>query len=72
MMIFVRAFDGLHDLIRQCLIYNQAERPDVLTIAQDPYLTMYNWIRNYFPQCIIPASSVRNCPSCNPARRDSC
>uniref|UniRef100_A0A3N7EUF2 Protein kinase domain-containing protein n=1 Tax=Populus trichocarpa TaxID=3694 RepID=A0A3N7EUF2_POPTR len=27
------------DLIRQCLTYNQAERPDVLTIAQDPYLT---------------------------------
>jgi tousled-like kinase len=26
-------------LIRQCLTYNQAERPDVLTIAQDPYLT---------------------------------
>ncbi|PPD73069.1 hypothetical protein GOBAR_DD30036 [Gossypium barbadense] len=27
------------DLIRRCLTYNQAERPDVLTIAQDPYLT---------------------------------
>uniref|UniRef100_A0A5B6ZYP2 Putative serine/threonine-protein kinase TOUSLED isoform X1 n=2 Tax=Davidia involucrata TaxID=16924 RepID=A0A5B6ZYP2_DAVIN len=27
------------DFIRQCLTYNQAERPDVLTIAQDPYLT---------------------------------
>ncbi|KAH8509842.1 hypothetical protein H0E87_007680 [Populus deltoides] len=27
------------DLIRQCLTYNQAERPDVLTIAQHPYLT---------------------------------
>lgn len=26
------------DLIRRCLTYNQAERPDVLTIAQDPYL----------------------------------
>ncbi|KAK6926589.1 Protein kinase domain [Dillenia turbinata] len=27
------------DLIRRCLTYNQAERPDVLTVAQDPYLT---------------------------------
>ncbi|KAF1889886.1 hypothetical protein Lal_00025216 [Lupinus albus] len=27
------------DLIRRCLTYNQIERPDVLTIAQDPYLT---------------------------------
>ncbi|XWS71367.1 hypothetical protein CRYUN_Cryun03dG0132700 [Craigia yunnanensis] len=27
------------DLIRRCLTYNQAERQDVLTIAQDPYLT---------------------------------
>ncbi|KAJ8750344.1 hypothetical protein K2173_014259 [Erythroxylum novogranatense] len=27
------------ELIRCCLTYNQAERPDVLTIAQDPYLT---------------------------------
>ncbi|TYG61272.1 hypothetical protein ES288_D07G134300v1 [Gossypium darwinii] len=27
------------DLIRRCLTYNQAERPDVLTIAQDPYLS---------------------------------
>ncbi|MBA0700170.1 hypothetical protein Goari_001737 [Gossypium aridum] len=27
------------DLIRRCLTYNQAERPDVLTIAQDTYLT---------------------------------
>lgn len=27
------------DMIRRCLTYNQAERPDVLTIAQDPYLT---------------------------------
>ncbi|KAE8727655.1 Serine/threonine-protein kinase TOUSLED [Hibiscus syriacus] len=27
------------DLIRRCLTYNQAERPDVLAIAQDPYLT---------------------------------
>lgn len=27
------------DLIRRCLTYNQAERPDVLSIAQDPYLT---------------------------------
>ncbi|KAG2545869.1 hypothetical protein PVAP13_9KG465150 [Panicum virgatum] len=26
------------DLIRRCLTYNQSERPDVLTIAQDPYL----------------------------------
>ncbi|XP_078154896.1 protein kinase superfamily protein [Carex rostrata] len=26
------------ELIRKCLTYNQAERPDVLTIAQDPYL----------------------------------
>ncbi|XP_022988492.1 serine/threonine-protein kinase TOUSLED-like isoform X2 [Cucurbita maxima] len=27
------------DFIRRCLTYNQAERPDVLTIAQDSYLT---------------------------------
>lgn len=27
------------DFIRRCLTYNQVERPDVLTIAQDPYLT---------------------------------
>ncbi|GAV59098.1 Pkinase domain-containing protein [Cephalotus follicularis] len=27
------------ELIRRCLTYNQAERPDVLTIAHDPYLT---------------------------------
>ncbi|XP_050904051.1 serine/threonine-protein kinase TOUSLED isoform X2 [Lathyrus oleraceus] len=27
------------DFIRRCLTYNQNERPDVLTIAQDPYLT---------------------------------
>ncbi|KAL4200387.1 hypothetical protein AMTRI_Chr03g149400 [Amborella trichopoda] len=27
------------DLIRRCLTYNQAERPDVLTIAQDPYFS---------------------------------
>ncbi|XP_062212424.1 serine/threonine-protein kinase TOUSLED-like isoform X3 [Phragmites australis] len=27
------------DLIRRCLTYNQSERPDVLTIAQDPYLS---------------------------------
>ncbi|KAK7320515.1 hypothetical protein VNO77_30061 [Canavalia gladiata] len=27
------------DFIRRCLTYNQAERPDVLTAAQDPYLT---------------------------------
>lgn len=27
------------DFIRRCLSYNQAERPDVLTIAQDPYVT---------------------------------
>ncbi|XP_051113426.1 serine/threonine-protein kinase TOUSLED-like isoform X2 [Andrographis paniculata] len=26
------------DFIRRCLTYNQAERPDVLSIAQDPYL----------------------------------
>ncbi|KAJ3697163.1 hypothetical protein LUZ61_000868 [Rhynchospora tenuis] len=26
------------ELIRKCLTYNQADRPDVLTIAQDPYL----------------------------------
>nr|GMD69612.1 serine/threonine-protein kinase TOUSLED isoform X1 [Ipomoea batatas] len=26
------------DFIRRCLTYNQAERPDVLAIAQDPYL----------------------------------
>jgi tousled-like kinase len=27
------------ELIRRCLTYNQAERPDVLTIAQEPYLS---------------------------------
>ncbi|KAI4386161.1 hypothetical protein MLD38_004120 [Melastoma candidum] len=27
------------ELIRRCLTYDQAERPDVLTIAKDPYLT---------------------------------
>ncbi|KAL6005124.1 hypothetical protein ACLOJK_005685 [Asimina triloba] len=27
------------DLIRRCLTYNQADRPEVLTIAQDPYLS---------------------------------
>eukprot|EP00249_Psilotum_nudum_P023657 c28945_g2_i2 orf=650-2620(+) len=27
------------DFIRRCLTYNQAERPDVLTVAQDPYLS---------------------------------
>ncbi|XP_030960387.1 serine/threonine-protein kinase TOUSLED isoform X5 [Quercus lobata] len=27
------------ELIRRCLTYNQADRPDVLAIAQDPYLT---------------------------------
>ncbi|XP_004491145.1 serine/threonine-protein kinase TOUSLED [Cicer arietinum] len=27
------------EFIRRCLTYNQGERPDVLTIAQDPYLT---------------------------------
>ncbi|KAL2945561.1 Serine/threonine-protein kinase TOUSLED [Bienertia sinuspersici] len=27
------------ELIRRCLTYDQAERPDVLSIAQDPYLT---------------------------------
>ncbi|CAH8362422.1 unnamed protein product [Eruca vesicaria subsp. sativa] len=27
------------DLIRRCLTYNQADRPDVLTLAQDPYLS---------------------------------
>ncbi|KAL7174542.1 hypothetical protein ACSBR2_033729 [Camellia fascicularis] len=27
------------DFIRRCLTYNQAERPDVLTVAQDLYLT---------------------------------
>ncbi|KAL5575136.1 hypothetical protein UlMin_016835 [Ulmus minor] len=27
------------DLIRRCLTYNQEERPDVLTLAQDPYLS---------------------------------
>ncbi|GFP89466.1 serine/threonine-protein kinase tousled [Phtheirospermum japonicum] len=26
------------EFIRRCLTYNQADRPDVLTIAQDPYL----------------------------------
>lgn len=29
------------ELIRKCLIYNQVERPDVLTIAQDPYFMYY-------------------------------
>lgn len=28
----------LQEFIRRCLTYNQAERPDVLSIAQDPYL----------------------------------
>ncbi|KAM7275055.1 hypothetical protein ACFE04_016921 [Oxalis oulophora] len=27
------------ELIRRCLTYNQVDRPDVLTIAQEPYLT---------------------------------
>ncbi|KAK4369587.1 hypothetical protein RND71_013379 [Anisodus tanguticus] len=27
------------EFIRRCLTYNQADRPDALTIAQDPYLT---------------------------------
>ncbi|CAI9774543.1 unnamed protein product [Fraxinus pennsylvanica] len=27
------------DFIRRCLTYSQAERPDVLTVAQDPYLS---------------------------------
>ncbi|KAG7555994.1 Protein kinase domain [Arabidopsis suecica] len=27
------------ELIRRCLTYNQADRPDVLTMAQDPYLS---------------------------------
>ncbi|KAL5574547.1 hypothetical protein UlMin_016246 [Ulmus minor] len=27
------------DLIRRCLTYNQEERPDVLNLAQDPYLS---------------------------------
>ncbi|XP_062082509.1 serine/threonine-protein kinase TOUSLED isoform X2 [Humulus lupulus] len=27
------------EMIRRCLTYNQAERPDVLTITQDPYLS---------------------------------
>lgn len=27
------------EFIRRCLTYNQAERPDVLTVAQDPYLS---------------------------------
>ncbi|XP_042451665.1 serine/threonine-protein kinase TOUSLED-like isoform X2 [Zingiber officinale] len=27
------------ELIRRCLTYDQAERPDVLTVAQDPYLS---------------------------------
>ncbi|KAJ7296141.1 hypothetical protein O6H91_Y141400 [Diphasiastrum complanatum] len=27
------------DFIRRCLTYNQADRPDVLTAAQDPYLS---------------------------------
>ncbi|ONK81894.1 uncharacterized protein A4U43_C01F33950 [Asparagus officinalis] len=27
------------ELIRRCLTYNQAERPDVLTLAQEPYLS---------------------------------
>ncbi|CAI8586569.1 unnamed protein product [Vicia faba] len=27
------------EFIRRCLTYNQSDRPDVLTIAQDPYLT---------------------------------
>ncbi|XP_045798853.1 serine/threonine-protein kinase TOUSLED-like [Trifolium pratense] len=31
--------DEAKAFIRRCLTYNQAERPDVLIIAQDPYLT---------------------------------
>ncbi|KAK1354368.1 Protein kinase domain-containing protein [Heracleum sosnowskyi] len=27
------------EFIRRCLTYNQADRPDVLTMAVDPYLT---------------------------------
>ncbi|KAA3458653.1 serine/threonine-protein kinase TOUSLED-like [Gossypium australe] len=39
------------DLIRRCLTYNQAERPDVLTIAQDPYLTYSKKsIRSFYKQ----------------------
>ncbi|PKA62125.1 Serine/threonine-protein kinase TOUSLED [Apostasia shenzhenica] len=29
------------DLIRRCLTYNQADRPDVLTITQDPYISYW-------------------------------
>lgn len=28
----------VQEFIRRCLSYNQAERPDVLTISQDPYI----------------------------------
>ncbi|KAG5109572.1 hypothetical protein JHK82_038795 [Glycine max] len=35
------------DFIRRCLTYNQAERPDVLTIAQDPYLTFSKKERDF-------------------------
>ncbi|KAJ0083232.1 hypothetical protein Patl1_30277 [Pistacia atlantica] len=40
-MHFFISFLGysMQDLIRRCLTYNQAERPDVLTLAQEPYLT---------------------------------
>ncbi|VAI21969.1 unnamed protein product [Triticum turgidum subsp. durum] len=33
------------ELIRRCLTYNQSERPDVLSIAQDPYLSYAKRIR---------------------------
>ncbi|KAI0495029.1 hypothetical protein KFK09_025176 [Dendrobium nobile] len=41
------------ELIRRCLTYNQTERPDVLTIAQDPYLS-------YVSRGLVKLSSARN------------
>ncbi|KAK7256619.1 hypothetical protein RIF29_30073 [Crotalaria pallida] len=35
------------ELIRRCLTYNQSERPNVLTIAQDPYLTYSKRARDH-------------------------
>lgn len=36
----------MQEFIRRCLTYNQVERPDVLTIALDPYLTYTKKWRN--------------------------
>ncbi|KAK8543401.1 hypothetical protein V6N13_136087 [Hibiscus sabdariffa] len=41
------------ELIRRCLTYNQAERPDVLTIAQDPYLTQPELLSEALPWSLM-------------------